>query len=74
MTCNKTTDDTRELFKRLLSESLDEKFRELDEEMKNVELPPPSRRHKVEMNRLFREHVGGSFIPFPDADNLDNNL
>ena len=74
MISNKTTDDTIELFKRLFAEALDKKFRELDEELKNVELPPPSRRHKVAMNRLFREQVGGSFIPYPDADNLDNHL
>ena len=74
MTCNKTTDDTKKLFKRLFAEALDKKFRKLDEELKNVELPPPSRRHKVAMNRLFREQVGGSFIPYPEVDDLDDHL
>ncbi len=28
----------------------------------------PSRRHKIRMNRLFRERVGGSFLPFAEVD------
>ena len=41
---------------------------ELDEV--DVEIPSPDRRHKIRMNRLFRERVGGSFLPFPEADNF----
>ena len=41
-----------------------------EEEIKNIETPPPSKRHKIRMNRLFRERVGGSFLPFPEEDNL----
>ena len=33
-----------------------------------IELPPPSKRHKIRMNRLFRERVGSSFLPFPEVD------
>ena len=73
MNCNKTTDDNLELFKRLLSDALEEKFRELCRESEDIELPPPSRRHQLEMNRLFREEVGGSFIPFPDVDDSDDH-
>ncbi|MBQ9940166.1 MAG: hypothetical protein IJO74_01345 [Clostridia bacterium] len=38
------------------------------EKIKDTELPPLSKRHKIRMNRLFRERVGGSFLPFPEAD------
>lgn len=36
----------------------------------NSPIPPYTRRHKIRMNRIFRERVGGSFLPFPEADNL----
>ncbi len=39
-----------------------------DEEIGDIELPPPSKRHKIRMNRIFRENVGGSFLPFPEVD------
>ena len=29
-----------------------------------------SHRHKIRMNRLFRERVGGKFLPYPEVDNL----
>ena len=35
-----------------------------------MEIPEPSKRHKIRMNRLFRERVGGSFLPFPEVENL----
>ena len=73
MTCNKTADDNLALFKRLLTDVVDEQFRELYRESKDIELPPPSRRHQLVMNRLFREEVGGSFIPFPDVDNYGDH-
>ena len=28
-----------------------------------------TRRHKIRMNRIFRENVGGNFLPFPEVDN-----
>jgi len=39
-----------------------------DEEFRNIKVPTPSKRHKIRMNRLFRERVGGSYIPFPEVD------
>lgn len=41
-----------------------------NEEIKDIELPPYSKRHKIRMNRLFHERVGGSFLPFPEEDTL----
>ena len=29
-----------------------------------------SKRYKIRMNRLFRERVGGTFLPFPEVDNF----
>ena len=40
----------------------------IEKEIKDIEMPPLSKRHKIRMNRLFRERVGGSFIPFPEVD------
>ena len=34
----------------------------------DIEVPPPSKRHKIRMNRLFRERAGSSFLPFPEVD------
>ena len=65
-----TSTESRELFKRALSEAIDSKIRESEEEAIAMEMPPVSRRHKIRMNRLFRERVGGSFLPFPEEDNL----
>ena len=49
-------------------------FPELDlinkEKIKDIKIPPLSKRHKIRMNRLFRERVGGSFLPYPEADNF----
>ncbi len=41
-----------------------------EEEIRDIEVPPPSKRHKIRMNRVFRERVGGSFLPFPEVDNF----
>ncbi|MBQ7333612.1 MAG: hypothetical protein IJW38_04600 [Clostridia bacterium] len=65
-----TLNENRELFKRAISEALDSKFREIPEKTGDIEIPPPSKRHKKRMNRLFRERVGGNFLPFPDVDNF----
>ena len=45
-----------------------EKFEDY-ENGEDIEIPPYTRRHKIRMNRLFRERVGGAFIPFPEVDN-----
>ena len=53
------------LFENILS---DEEFNRIMEEIENMEIPPLSKRHKRKMNRLFRERVGGEYIPFPEED------
>ena len=53
------------LFENILS---DEEFNRIMEEIADMEIPPLSRRHKRKMNRLFRERVGGEYIPFPEED------
>ena len=67
---NGMSDDQREFFKRVLFEVVDSEFQEIEEEMKDIETPPPSKRHKIRMNRLFRERFGGTFLPFPEVDNF----
>lgn len=64
------SNESRELLKRALEENMDFKIRKIEEEAKDIELPEPSRRHKILMNRLFRERVGGSFLPFPEENSL----
>ena len=60
--------DKQQLFRRAIFEGLSAKIDKTTEEYKDIELPPPSKRHKIRMNRLFRERVGGSFLPFPEVD------
>ena len=62
------SNENRELFIRALSDAAEAKFNMIDEEIQGVELPPPSKRHKIQMNRIFRECEGSSFIPFPEVD------
>ena len=70
---NKNDDDffaddaSRVRFKRALEEALEVDI--FDFEEKN-EMMPFSRRHKIRMNRFFRERVGTSSLPYPEADNL----
>ncbi len=64
------SNDNRKLFKRALSEAVAAKIRKIEEEPEDKEMPLPSKRHKIRMNRLFRERIGGSFLPFPEEDNL----
>ena len=63
-----SSNENLELFKRALSEALNSKICEIEEEIKDVELPPPSKRYKIRMNRLFRERACGPFLPFPEVD------
>ena len=65
-----SSNENLELFKRALSEAMDSKILGIEEEIKDVELPPQSKRHKIRMNRLFRERVSDTFLPFPEADNF----
>ena len=70
MARNNLTD--KELFAKALQEALDEKMQKEVEEFENMDLTENisfSRRHKIRMTRLFRERVGGTFLPFPEVDN-----
>ena len=58
------------LFKRALFDAADSEICKLEEETENMEITPSSKQHKRRMNRLFRERVGGVFLPFPEVDNL----
>ena len=63
-----------ELFKQALLEAMENKISRTEAEISDIEIPPPSRRHKIRMNRLFRERVGGTFLPFPEEDSLYERL
>ena len=63
-----------ELFKQATAEGLSMKIDSIITEIPEEDLPPPSKRHKIKMNRLFRERVGGSFLPFPEEDTLYERL
>ena len=64
------SNESRELFMRALSDAVDLETLEIEGEIKDMEIPRPSKQHKIRMNRLFRERVGGTFLPFPEADNF----
>ena len=70
----RTQNESRELFKCALLEAIYMEIREIEKENKDMGTPPTSKRHKIKMNRFFRERVGGSFIPFPEEDNLYERL
>ena len=55
-----------ELIKVASSDIFDEGL-DIDDNTEPVEV---SHRHKIRMNRLFRERVGGKFLPYPEVDNL----
>ena len=63
-----------ELFKQAFLEAMENKISHTEAEISDIEIPPLSRRHKIRMNRLFRERVGGTFLPFPEEDNLYERL
>jgi len=42
----------------------------MDQDSESTRLPMPSKRYRIKMNRLFRERVGGSFLPFLEDDSL----
>ena len=47
----------------------------IKDELDEIDLLPDeeikySLRHKIRMNRLFRDEFGSSFLPFPEADNI----
>lgn len=47
-----------------------ERFMAID----TTDVHEPSKRFKVKMNRLFREQVGGTYIPHPEVDNCFERL
>ena len=54
------------LFKQALNEALDRKFsKEIALTEGEIEV---SKNHKIQMNRIFREYTGGSFIPFREIE------
>ena len=68
------SNENRRFFKKALSEVITAKINEIDEKTENKESPSSSKRHKIRMNRIFRERIGGSFLPFPEEDNLYEKL
>ncbi|MBQ8849611.1 MAG: hypothetical protein IJ011_04690 [Clostridia bacterium] len=60
-------EELRILIKRAYSEAVQEDICDTDEE---INIHQYSKRHKIRMNRVFRERVGGTFLPFPEADNF----
>lgn len=63
-----------ELLEQALIEAIENKIKRAEAEISDIEIPPPSRRHKIRMNRLFRERVSGEFLPFPEEDSLYERL
>ena len=54
--------------KDLFNQAKNEKY---DEEIASCQEPVEvSNRHKINMNRIFRELVQSKFIPFPEVDNF----
>ena len=52
---------------KIASSDTSEEELDIDEDTEPIEV---SHRHKIRMNRLFRERVGGKFLPYPEVDNV----
>ena len=69
---NENEPNTKEIniaiFKRALLEGVCNRIDKIINECDDKEIPPPSLKHKIQMNRFFREQVGSSFVPFPEED------
>ncbi len=66
-------EDTPDAFDLLLCEMFkDCDFRKDIDEFKSMlkENVTFSRRYKIRINRIFRERIGVSFLPYPEVDNL----
>jgi hypothetical protein len=59
-----------EKLKRILCEALTKEIEAIRVESSNIEVPPPTKQHKLQMNRLFRERVGGDYLPYPEVDDF----
>lgn len=64
------SEENHELFKHALLDGIDLKIRSIEDNIRNIGMQPQSRYYKIRMNRLFRECVGGSFLPFPEEDDF----
>ena len=64
----KRLDRFHEIWSEMVEKSLLKLAQEI-EECGEVELLPPGKHHKKRMNRLFRERLDSTFLPFPEADN-----
>ena len=56
--------EPKDLFIQAINEKFDEELAQFDEP---VEV---SDRHKIKMNRIFRELVQSKFLPYPEVDNF----
>ena len=54
----------------LINEFSLKKIEQIEKSIGDDKILTHSRHHMIMMNRIFREHVGGSFLPFPEVDNL----
>lgn len=59
-----------ELFKRAISEAMDLKIQEIDEQIRGVELPSLSKEYKAQIEPQLCEHNHGSVHSFPEQDNI----
>ena len=50
--------EIRELFNRAINEAVSSQFDKMIADAKDIELPEPSKRHRLEMNRILREATG----------------
>lgn len=63
---------TEEQFDKIMHDACESYMKEEAEKFMAIdatETHEPSKRFKVKMNRLFREQVGGNYIPHPEVDN-----
>ena len=59
-------DENLALFKQAINEALDRKYgKEIAQTEGVIEV---SENHKIQMNRIFQECTGGTFVPFPDVE------
>ncbi|MBE6872257.1 MAG: hypothetical protein E7491_09975 [Ruminococcaceae bacterium] len=62
--------ESRKALGHALYEAVNEDVRKHVDEIAYAEKVQHSKQHKIKMNRLFRERIRSSFIPFPEVDNL----
>ena len=67
---NDFLNEESKFLKEIFLKSANDRLDNIDEKIENIKIPRLSRRFKLKMNRLFREQVGGSFLPYPEVDNI----